>query len=170
MAPGPEERQRRAPLAGPLKPLRTARHRRALLASTALVLLLHALALSWLSALLRPPSILKDVAPPFYTRSITPEAPAAVVAAAAPPAAEIKLNRPSALIRPAPAARKREAKKPRPPRSEPAASAAPAADAELAPAPAEDTPEAVAQAPDAPASNTQAASIRVVITAQLKSP
>ena len=38
MAPGPEERQRRAPLAGPLKPLRTARHRRALLASTALVL------------------------------------------------------------------------------------------------------------------------------------
>ena len=127
MAPGPEERQRRAPLAGPLKPLRTARHRRALLASTALVLLLHALALSWLSALLRPPSILKDVAPPFYTRSITPEAPAAVVAAAAPPAAEIKLNRPSALIRPAPAARKREAKKPRPPRSEPAASAAPAA-------------------------------------------
>lgn len=157
MAPGPEERQRRAPLAGPLKPLRTARHRRALLASTALVLLLHALALSWLSALLRPPSILKDVAPPFYTRSITPEAPAAVVAAAAPPAAEIKLNRPSALIRPAPAARKREAKKPRPPRSEPAASAAPAADAELAPAPAEDTPEAVAQTPDAPASAASAA-------------
>ena len=45
---------------------------------------LHALALTWLSALLRPPSILKDVAPPFYTRSITPEAPAAVVAAAKP--------------------------------------------------------------------------------------
>ena len=95
MAPGPEERQRRAPLAGPLKPLRTARHRRALLASTALVLLLHALALSWLSALLRPPSILKDVAPPFYTRSITPEAPAALLAAA-PATAETKPNRPCA--------------------------------------------------------------------------
>ena len=150
MAPGPEERQRRAPLAGPLKPLRTARHRRALLASTALVLLLHALALSWLSALLRPPSILKDVAPPFYTRSITPEAPAALLAAA-PATAETKPNRPSALIRPAQTAPKKEARQPAPPKPQSAASAP-----ESAALPPEDVPEPVAEAPEEPASTASA--------------
>ena len=59
------------------RPLSTHPGRRALLATTALVLLLHALALALLGQLLRPPSLLRDVAPPFYTRTITPEAPAA---------------------------------------------------------------------------------------------
>ena len=95
MAAGPDRQQHRsAHLARPLKP------RRALAVTTVLVLLLHALALALLSSLLRPPSLLKTMATPFYTRSIAPEVPAVVAAAPAP--MEIKPNRPTALIRPAP--------------------------------------------------------------------
>lgn len=151
MAAGPQGQRRSAALARPLRPRRTALAGRSLLASTALVLLLHVLALTWLSALLRPPSILKAMAPPFYTRSIVPEAPAAVVAAA-PAAVESKSNRPSALIRPARTAPKKEASQPKP---QPAASAA-----EPAAVPPEDlpkdVPEPVAEAPEEPASAASA--------------
>ncbi len=101
MAAGTQGQRRTAPLAGPLSP---PARRRGLLASTALVLALHVLALGWLATLLRPPSLLQSMAPPFYTRSITPEAPAEPVAALA----------------------KKEAPQPSPPapKPEPAASAA----------------------------------------------
>ena len=86
------------------RPLNPGHERRGLLASTALALLLHALALALLGSLLRPPSILRQVAPPFYTRTITPEAPAAAPQQAAPVAQVSKPKRPVARIQKAPAA------------------------------------------------------------------
>ncbi len=127
------------------RPLSTHPGRRALLATTALVLLLHALALALLGQLLRPPSLLRDVAPPFYTRTITPEAPAAaVVAQRAPAPAVSKTKRPVARIQRAPAAPETEANQATAP--SPTASGAEAADAALA-----------AGAPEAPASAASAA-------------
>ena len=139
MAAGPDRQQHRnAHLARPLKP------RRALAVTTVLVLLLHALALALLSSLLRPPSLLKTMATPFYTRSIAPEVPAVVAAAPAP--MEIKPDRPTALIRPARAATKNKAKtNPKPSQG---ATEAP----DVAPEPATEPPEVTAQAPDTPAS------------------
>ena len=139
MAAGPDRQQHRsAHLARPLKPSR------ALAVTTVLVLLLHALALALLSSLLRPPSLLKTMATPFYTRSIAPEVPAVVAAAPAP--MEIKPDRPTALIRPARAATKNKAKtNPKPSQG---ATEAP----DVAPEPATEPPEVTAQAPDTPAS------------------
>ena len=139
MAAGPDRQQHRsAHLARPLKP------RRALAVTTVLVLLLHALALALLWSLLRPPSLLKTMATPFYTRSIAPEVPAVVAAAPAP--MEIKPNRPTALIRPARAATKNKAKtNPKPSRGATEAT-------DVAPEPATEPPEVTAQAPDTPAS------------------
>ena len=139
MAAGPDRQQHRsAHLARPLKP------RRALAVTTVLVLLLHALALALLSSLLRPPSLLKTMATPFYTRSIAPEVPAVV--SAAPATVEIKPNRPKALIRPARAATKNKAKtNPKPSRGATEAT-------DVAPEPATEPPEVTAQAPDTPAS------------------
>ena len=139
MAAGPDRQQHRsAHLARPLKP------RRALAVTTVLVLLLHALALALLSSLLRPPSLLKTMATPFYTRSIAPEVPAVVAAAPAP--MEIKPNRPTALIRPARAATKNKART----TSKPSQGATAATD--VAPESATEPPEVTAQAPDTPAS------------------
>ena len=139
MAAGPDRQQHRsAHLARPLKP------RRALAVTTVLVLLLHALALALLSSLLRPPSLLKTMATPFYTRSIAPEVPAVV--AAAPATVEIKPNRPKALIRPARAATKNKART----TSKPSQGATEATD--VAPESATEPPEVTAQAPDTPAS------------------
>ena len=139
MAAGPDRQQHRsAHLARPLKP------RRALAVTTVLVLLLHALALALLSSLLRPPSLLKTMATPFYTRSIAPEVPAVV--SAAPATVEIKPNRPKALIRPARAATKNKART----TSKPSQGATEATD--VAPEPTTEPPEVTAQAPDTPAS------------------
>ena len=139
MAAGPDRQQHRnAHLARPLKP------RRALAVTTVLVLLLHALALALLSSLLRPPSLLKTMATPFYTRSIAPEVPAVVAAAPAP--MEIKPNRPTALIRPARAATKNKART----TSKPSHGATAATD--VAPESATEPPWVTAQAPDTPAS------------------
>ena len=139
MAAGPDRQQHRsAHLARPLKP------RRALAVTTVLVLLLHALALALLWSLLRPPSLLKTMATPFYTRSIAPEVPAVV--SAAPATVEIKPNRPKALIRPARAATKNKAKT----NPKPSQGATEATD--VAPEPTTEPPEVTAQAPDTPAS------------------
>ena len=139
MAAGPDRQQHRsAHLARPLKP------RRALAVTTVLVLLLHALALALLSSLLRPPSLLKTMATPFYTRSIAPEVSAVVAAAPAP--MEIKPNRPKALIRPARAATKNKART----TSKPSQGATAATD--VAPESATEPPGVTAQAPDTPAS------------------
>ena len=139
MAAGPDRQQHRsAHLARPLKP------RRALAVTTVLVLLLHALALALLSSLLRPPSLLKTMATPFYTRSIAPEVPAVV--SAAPATVEIKPNRPKALIRPARAATKNKART----TSKPSQGATEATD--VAPEPTTEPPEVTAQAPGTPAS------------------
>ncbi|MGB3070318.1 MAG: DUF3108 domain-containing protein [Ottowia sp.] len=63
--------------------------------ATLITLVLHLLALAWLSLLMQPPSLLKDVATPFYTRTITPQA-----AEQPPPAADSTPNpvRPSVRI------------------------------------------------------------------------
>ena len=144
MAAGPDRQQHRsAHLARPLKP------RRALAVTTVLVLLLHALALALLWSLLRPPSLLKTMATPFYTRSIAPEVPALV--SGAPATVEIKPNRPKALIRPARAATKNKART----TSKPSQGATAATD--VAPDPATEPPGVTAQAPDTPASAASAA-------------
>lgn len=117
----------------------------ALLALTLLVALAHALLLAAFSLLLRPPSLLKDIAPPFYTRSITPEAPAEVVAVAPPAPAAARPKRPAARIQKAQEATKKRA--PEPTQMEDAAGAA-------APEPPASAPEQLADAgaptPDAP--------------------
>ncbi len=144
MAAGPDRQQHRsAHLARPLKPSR------ALAVTTVLVLLLHALALALLSSLLRPPSLLKTMATPFYTRSIAPEVPAVV--SAAPATVEIKPNRPKALIRPARAATKNKART----TSKPSQGATAATD--VAPESTTEPPGVTAQAPYTPASAASAA-------------
>ncbi|MDO5623351.1 MAG: DUF3108 domain-containing protein [Pseudomonadota bacterium] len=79
------------------RPLSAPAPRRQLAAALVAALLGHAVVLSWLSQLLRPPSLLSDVAAPFYTRTLTPEAPAEpptlVAEAPAAPA------RPTAVLR-----------------------------------------------------------------------
>ena len=127
------------------------RDRRTLWVCLALVLLLHAAALSWLRGLLQPPSLLAEVVTPLYTRTITPQAPAPVPApVAAAPEASIS-NRPVALIHPArPAIKNKVAKAAAQP-----ASAASAAEAAAEPAPQPPAPDtasaavAEAGAPDA---------------------
>ncbi len=132
--------RRRQRVARPLTPPGAWPRARALLATTVLVLVAHALLLAVFSLLLRPPSLLKDVAPPFYTRTITAEAPAAVVAVA--PAAKAAPARPTARLHTAPGAptRKSSKKAPAEPSStaaapEPAASAPEPAGAEPPPSP-----------------------------------
>ena len=143
---------------------------RTLLAVTALVALAHALVLAAFSLLLRPPSLLQDIAPPFYTRSITPEAPAEVVAVAPPAPPAVKPNRPMARIQKAPAATRKRAPKP-PPADDVAGAGAPeppaSAPEQLADAgpwmpAAPDTPAGrdLAQPPEAPASTTSDAAAR----------
>ena len=150
--------------------------RRALLATTALVVVLHALLLAAFSLLLHPPSLLKDVAPPFYTRTITPEAPA-VVAVAPPPPVAAPTQRPTARIHTAHNAPKKRAIKPASARDadgatrapEPAASAAidlatgapftepPDAPTETSASVPADAPIPAASSPTAPASTATAA-------------
>ena len=50
--------------------------RRSLLVALLLALLAHAAALSWLSLLLQPPTLLRPLAPPMYTRVLQAEGPA----------------------------------------------------------------------------------------------
>jgi hypothetical protein len=126
--------------------LLTARARVWLLAALALALLLHALALALLQYALQPPSLLRPMAEPLYTRAITPQAPAPV-AAPAPAAAAVGAaahHRPSARVRPArPAVKKRT-----PPASAPPAAVAAAAAAASA-APPITPPQAAAPEPPA---------------------
>ncbi len=148
-ATGQERRARvvAGPLNGP--------GRRALLLSAALVVVVHGLALALLSALLRPPSILRELAPPFYTRTLAPEAPAAVVAPAAMPPVVSKKNRPSARFHKAPKAPKSGAKQSLVPDDVAAAPQAPASaalvDAGAAPSAPADAPAAAATMADAAA-------------------
>ena len=144
MAAGPDRQQHRsAHLARPLKP------RRALAVTTVLVLLLPALALALLWSLLRPPSLLKTMATPFYTRSIAPEVPALV--SGAPATVEIKPNRPKALIRPARAATKNKART----TSKPSQAATEAS--HVPPEPATEPLGVTAPAPDPPTTATSPA-------------
>lgn len=107
-------------MAGPLTTVRNRRgrrDRRVLLFLTVLVVLLHAVLLLALRQWLQPPSLLREMAPPFYTRSIVPEAPPAPVVATAPVQAQpARPARPTARIRqPRPPAARRAGR-----RSEPA--------------------------------------------------
>lgn len=119
---------------------RAAPQRTALWLIVLLVLLLHTLTLSVFSRLLRPPSLLRQMAPPLYTRTLAPETPPTPepVPTAAPVA---QPNRPAAAVRTAPAARKKVAKK------APASAPAPAA---TSPEPPADSQTDVAAAPSAP--------------------
>ncbi len=124
------------------------RDRRALLATLAGVLLLHALALAALSQLLQPPSLLTPMVEPMYTRTITVQAPAPEPVA--PVAAPTRPSRPSATIR-----RPRAATRPTPPAA-PASEAVaqappePAAEAIPGPAPPSAAPEAAPRTTIAP--------------------
>ena len=149
-----------------------------LLAALALALLLHALALALLQFALQPPSLLRPMAEPLYTRTITPQTPAPVAAPAAVAAATTgTTNRPAALIRPArPAAKKRAPPAsaptaaasaaqqtaapdlPAPPPAEPASAAAPALAMASAVAPASEPALASASAPASAAPAQAAAS------------
>ena len=138
--PGPA-----APAQQPAAQRRQRRERRALWLIAALVLLGHALALSWLRGLLQPPSLLAQVTVPMYTRTITERAPQPVPEPTAPVAQVSASNRPTALIHKAPPAIKtKAAKKP----TQPASAAQPDATPEPEPPRADeaiDTP-----APDQP--------------------
>lgn len=149
--------------------------RRTLLAAAALALLLHALAWWFAAPLLRPPSLLQDMATPMYTRTITPEAPstpapattvaqAPAEAAPARPSAQV-LNAPSAPSAPKPKPKpapkpkpkpkpKQTAQAPKPPASTPEPAASRPATTQVASAP---TPDTAPDTPQAPPS-TQTAS------------
>lgn len=77
-----------------------------------LVLLAHVLALWWLGRVLQPASLLREVAPPFYTRTLAP------TAATVPAPAESMANQPSAPAKRRSTAIIRVAKKPSPNRPE----------------------------------------------------
>ena len=169
MAPAAPHHRRRQRLAGPLTGQRRAT--RSLWLTALLVIALHAMVLLALQQLLRPPSILKDVAPPFYTRTIAPEAPATVAAAPVAAPVESRPNRPSAQIRPARAAtEKRADQKPDPAPQRAASDAEPAeplppqfaetpasAPVDVASAPTAEPPTAAASdAPAAPADSAVA--------------
>lgn len=72
------------------RPRRAARRAWATAAFVALVL--HAVTLDWLSNVMQPPSLLKEVPKPFYTRTITPQevAPPAASTAFAPPTSPVR--------------------------------------------------------------------------------
>ena len=140
--------------------------RRSLLIALGVTLLVHAMALGWLSVLLQPPSLLRDVVQPMYTRTLQTEAPPVPAPAATDLAAKSTPNRPSALIRPAQTATKNKAKPPKParaasapdePRQPPDTSAHATAEAPAQVASAPDDATALPAAPDAPASAAQAA-------------
>jgi hypothetical protein len=65
-----------------------------LLALSALVLLLHALALDWLALHLEDPAMLRPLPPPMFTRLLTPEAPFAPPPPP-PPAPRVRPSRPA---------------------------------------------------------------------------
>ncbi len=141
-------------MAGPLTTVRNRRgrrDRRVLLLLSWLVVLLHAVALLALRQWLQPPSLLREMAPPFYTRSIVPEAPPAPVVATAPVQAQpARPAGPTARIRqPRPPAARRAGK-----RAEPAPVDADAVAQEKAEAASDPV---AAAAPELPASTPLAA-------------
>ena len=115
-----------------MKALRPA-GRRSLLVALLLTLLAHLAALGWLSVLLQPPTLLRALAPPMYTRTLQAQAPPAPVEPSPASTNTSASNRPSAVIRPAQAATNKAAK-PRPKR--------PPRPAQTASAPAETAPDA----------------------------
>ena len=126
-----------------------------LIGATALALLLHALALTWLRWQMQPPSVLRDVAPTFYTRTLAPEQPAAPPAAAPAPPAAKPANR-VAQARLGPAATQTRAKPARPRASAPARRVAQSAPPASAPAPQTPPPAQTGEA-EPPASAALAA-------------
>ena len=103
--------------------------RRALLAALGIALLVHAAVLGWVSVLLQPPSLLRELAQPMYTRTLQAKAPAPTPdAVATQVAANSAPNRPSAHILPAPAAIKNKAKNHAKPAPKPARAASAAAE------------------------------------------
>jgi outer membrane biosynthesis protein TonB len=96
-----------------------------LLAVSAVVLLLHVIALQWLARQLEQSAVLRQMATPMFTRLLQPQAPAAVPAPPAAQAAPARPRRPAitALASAKPA--KRKASQPVPPPT-PQSDAAPA--------------------------------------------
>lgn len=162
-------------MAGPLTQRPRAVGWRALLAIALLVLLAHAIALLWFQRLLQAPSLLKAMAPPFYTRTITPQS-AEPPPPAAPPveAAKLESHRPSAVIRQARTTpNKRAPKRSTPPEPTPELARAPEGAASAA-APAE-RPDAAtrlasAPPPDAPTPAASAAPFGPGAAAELQPP
>ncbi len=141
-------------MAGPLSDRRRLFREPSLLVALLLVLLLHAAALLSLRYLIQPPSLLRAMAPPFYTRTIVPEAPPvqAVAAVAAATPSQARPARPVARIRRARApdagrAKRRAAAK--------AAKRVESTDEELASTPPPALPEPPASAPELAASSPE---------------
>ena len=147
--------------------------RRTLLVALLLALLGHVAALGVLRILLQPPTLLRELAQPMYTRTLQAEAPPGPVAAAPAPTTVSATNRPTAVVRSAQPATKTRAKTSLKPAKHPAhAASAPANDDAVADAaspaasppseaPSPDTDAALPQQdtppePQAPASTAQA--------------
>ena len=134
--------------------------RRLWLLALVLALLGHGVALVLLRLLMQPPTLLRDIAPPMYTRMLQAEAPPDPVEVAAAPATISKPNRPTAVIRSAQQAIKNKAKpqpRPRPPSRPARTASAPttehaAADASIDGA----TPDAALPEPEATAAQQTA--------------
>lgn len=125
-------------MARPLTPDDTQRPRRAARRTWAtaafVALVLHVVGLDWLSNLMQPPSLLKEVPKPFYTRTITPEAvtPPETSTALAPPPSPVRPSIRIASSRPAQPTAKTAAKKaPQRPASAPPAAEPPPAEPSL---------------------------------------
>ncbi|MET4579161.1 DUF3108 domain-containing protein [Ottowia thiooxydans] len=120
--------------------------------ATFVALALHVVALAWLTNLLQPPSVLKEVSEPFYTRTITPQPPepppTTTVSAPPPP-------KPSVRVASAKPGKVPTAKPPQTPASAPLQETAPDT---LAAEPAEDKPtDLAAQEPAATPGETASA-------------
>ena len=161
-----------------------ARERRALRWALVLAVALHVLGWLALRTLLQPPSLLKSMAPTFYTRTLVQQRVAAQPAQVpAMPAADSVPNRPSAGIRIAQQAPEKRASKPRKPARptaaeepatpppEPPASAASAAETQIAAAAAAFSAAAdSAVAPLPVASEVASAALAVAADAALVAP
>ncbi len=147
--------------------------RRTLLIALLLALLGHVAALGVLRILLQPPTLLRELAQPMYTRTLQAEAPPGPVTAAPAPTTVSETNRPTAVVRSAQPATKTRAKtSPKPAKRAAHAASAPTNDGAVADAaspaasapseaPSPDTDAAMAQQdtppePQAPASAAQA--------------
>lgn len=121
--------------------------RRTLLTALLLALLGHVAALGFLRILLQPPTLLRELAQPMYTRTLQAEAPPGPVAVAPTPAKVSTPDRPTAVVRSAQPATKTRAKPAPKPAKRPARAASTPADDDAVADPASPAASAPSDAP-----------------------